>query len=310
MEDFKKRIAVMLQERLGGEYVVEPTSTLKANDIVCEGVMVRKEGSNTGVTMYLEAFFDRYNAGRIALSEVVELLVQNVSEGDANQAMLEKADLITNITDYGSVKDFILMKVLNEDRNQEYLRDVVSVSMGLGICVCFYLEVNMQVNYAGSLAIRKHMLDIWGVTPEELYAQAQENVKRLLPHRFEDFADVKQRFMKKLRTLAALDGMVLPRNQMYLLTNETSLNGAAAMFYTGLLHELAEEVGTEHFIILPSSLHEVILLPLNPAEENTEFFRDMVIEVNATHVAPSEYLSDNIFHYDYATDTISVIEED
>lgn len=310
MEEFKKKIAVMLQEWLGGEYVIEPVSTLKANDIVCDGITVRKEGSKTGITMYLEGYFDRYNEGRIALSEIVELLVQNVSEDNLDHSRLENTNVIANIADYDAVKESILMKVLNEDKNQEYLKDVVSVSTGLGICVCFYLEVDMQTNGTGSLAVRKRMLDIWGVTPEELYEQAQMNVTRLLPHKFEDIVDLKQRLVNRLRTVEELDLLMLPRNRMYVLSNENSYHGAVSMFYTGLLRMLAEEIGTEHFIILPSSLHEVILLPLNPEEENTSYFREMVVEVNATQIAPSEYLSDNIFHYDYVTDTISIIEEE
>lgn len=309
MEEFQKRVFEMLQERLGGEYVVMPMSTLKANDLVYEGVMVKKEESNTGMTMYLEGFYEKYKAGKIALSEIVELLVQNVSEGEENQEKLANAELITNISDYNSVKDFIVMKVLNEERNQEYLQDVVSIPTGIGICVCFYLEVGMQSGYTGSLTIRKSMLNLWGITPEELYEQAQKNVTRLLPHKFEDFADMKLR-MKNNVELLPLDLIMIPRNRMYILTNMTLQHGATAIFYPGLLHALAEEIGTEHFVILPSSLHEVILLPTNPAEEDMVMFKEMVKDVNATHVAASEFLSDNVFHYDYATDTISVIEEE
>lgn len=51
--------------------------------------------------------------------------------------------------------------------------------------------------------------------------------------------------------------------------------------------------------ILPSSVHEVILLPDN-GEESPEELRRMIREVNREHVAPEEVLSDNLYYFDLA----------
>lgn len=59
----------------------------------------------------------------------------------------------------------------------------------------------------------------------------------------------------------------------------------------------------ENFYILPSSIHEVILLRESFAED-AEYLRWMIQEVNATEVAPEEILSDRAYYYDRETDTI------
>ena len=48
--------------------------------------------------------------------------------------------------------------------------------------------------------------------------------------------------------------------QMYVLTNKYKLWGAAAFLYPGVLKATAKRFGKD-LIILPSSVHEVILIP-------------------------------------------------
>ena len=51
------------------------------------------------------------------------------------------------------------------------------------------------------------------------------------------------------------------------------------------------------FFLLPSSIHEVILVPDNGKMDYRELEK-MVHEVNETQVRPTERLSDNVYHYD------------
>lgn len=45
---------------------------------------------------------------------------------------------------------------------------------------------------------------------------------------------------------------------MVVVTNEDRVNGAATMFYPGVMDEIGEKLGG-NFFVLPSSLHEPLL---------------------------------------------------
>ena len=79
---------------------------------------------------------------------------------------------------------------------------------------------------------------------------------------------------------------------MYVATNSKKLNGACVMIYGGLLHDFARKVGRS-FYIIPSSIHEVILIP-DTLDMDIRYTKAMVKEVNGTEVALDEALSDNV----------------
>ena len=82
---------------------------------------------------------------------------------------------------------------------------------------------------------------------------------------------------------------------MYVLTNESSLNGASCILYEDVLYDFAHEIDNDLYI-LPSSIHEVILLPKLSIYEKKELV-NMVREVNTEGVDADEVLSDNVYEY-------------
>ena len=82
---------------------------------------------------------------------------------------------------------------------------------------------------------------------------------------------------------------------MFVLTNEYWTNGAACIFYTGLLEQISQTLDTDLYII-PSSIHEVILLPLNEKIDMEELDR-MIQQVNQEDLKPGEVLSHHVYMY-------------
>lgn len=83
--------------------------------------------------------------------------------------------------------------------------------------------------------------------------------------------------------------------KMFVLGNNIKLFGAAAMFYRGLL-ELAADRLQKNLFILPSSIHEVIIIPDDGEQEAEELWK-MVCEINATQVEPEEVLTDSVYYF-------------
>ena len=83
---------------------------------------------------------------------------------------------------------------------------------------------------------------------------------------------------------------------MYILTNEEKYYGAAVILYPHVLNHIAK-VLKKNFYILPSSVHECILVPDQGQYSRIELKR-MVKEVNDSQVEDEEILSYEIYYYD------------
>ena len=90
-------------------------------------------------------------------------------------------------------------------------------------------------------------------------------------------------------------GMIDAPLPMYVLSNQQKLFGAACMLYPGVLKEFAKKLQND-FFILPSSVHEIILVP---AEKGTDkdTLREIVTDINRTQVAEDEVLADSVYYY-------------
>ena len=95
-----------------------------------------------------------------------------------------------------------------------------------------------------------------------------------------------------------------PVKEMYVISNEMGLHGAASILYDEPLQEVAQLLG-EDLYILPSSIHEIIVVPCSMGEP--EHLSEMVKDINAGVVRAEEVLSDNVYVYDKNTRSISMV---
>lgn len=81
------------------------------------------------------------------------------------------------------------------------------------------------------------------------------------------------------------------------VTNTSAAYGAEQIIKEETWQEIADRFGKKDWYILPSSIHEVIIVPkdLGPSARD---FMDMVKTINATEVAPKDRLSDTVYMYD------------
>lgn len=85
------------------------------------------------------------------------------------------------------------------------------------------------------------------------------------------------------------------QDTIFVLKNNTMVNGAAEILNDDTRQEIAEKIGD--FYVLPSCIHETIIIPKDAGMELDEL-EHMVQEVNYTQVAPDERLSDHVYEYD------------
>ena len=94
-------------------------------------------------------------------------------------------------------------------------------------------------------------------------------------------------------------------SEMYVLSNSRNDYGASVVAYEGVLEEIGRNWNRD-FVILPSSIHEVILCPIRE-EMNVHDLVEMVKEINETEVREEEVLSDHVYWYERARGKVNVI---
>lgn len=83
---------------------------------------------------------------------------------------------------------------------------------------------------------------------------------------------------------------------MFVLTNSCRSYGAACLLYPDIMEVIGTMMG-ENFYILPSSIHELILVPQSKGLSKPEM-EELVKEVNETQVKDEDQLSEHVYYYD------------
>lgn len=203
-------------------------------------------------------------------------------------------NFIENIDNRVFERDYILDHVLPrlapyDDRNEAEKNGLWHrLYFGLHMIMEFYVPITpMDCEYVSSYRISVdhiHNLDISG---DELFGRSLVNLQKI--------ATVMQMrdILAKFFTDQEVEDTPIP---MYIVSNANCLYGAASIFCPDIQDYLVDILG-EPFIILPSSVHEVICVPTGVCTDLNEMC-GLVQEVNSTMLERREKLSDSVYIYE------------
>ena len=179
------------------------------------------------------------------------------------------------------------------------------------MAVTFRYIANENPVEIASFLIQNQMFNAWNVSLETLYQIALTNTIKKFPCKINSLLNLVSELMKNNPVKSDdLAEEMLPdiesEKDMYVLSNETGINGATCILYDAVVKNFADNHDCNVFI-LPSSLHEVMLVPENEKIES-QFLKEMVLEVNQTAVDSIDLLSDNIYYYDRESDEIRIYD--
>lgn len=280
-EEFTDNIVKLLRSRAGNTCTVTVTKVLKNNDIRLTGIVIMGESDNISPTIYLEEPYRQYGSG-VSLQEIADQIMALYAEHARNN----KLDM-DFFRDYSLVEERIFHKIINYEKNKELLEDIPYFRWH-DLAVVFYYAMEESIFGRASIMIHNNHLDMWGQSAEEVYCRAKDNMRRGMP----------EVLLPLKMLLEEMTGMNVEENDLplYVLTNKERMFGASAMLYSEKMKELADRLRSD-LLILPSSVHEVLLLS-DDRKQEYEFYRQMVHEVNTTQVDPEEILSFNLYRYD------------
>ena len=205
---------------------------------------------------------------------------------------------VSLFTDFSQAKQRIIMKLINKKRNAELLKTVPHVPF-MDLAIVFVCCVTDYLKEYATILIHNEHLHMWGIDEKELYEIAQTNSPIMLPYRFES---IKSLIPPEAESyLPWIDNL-----EMYILTNKLKIHGATSLAYPGLLERLADRLNSD-LVIIPSSIHEVLIIPesfIDSREELPPDYKSMISEVNDTQLTDDEVLGDCVYHYRRDTNTL------
>ncbi len=291
-DDFNRLIMEKLNDICREEVSVSVFETLKNNSVKLKGISIRDGDSSMAPTIYMDEFYTDYCDGRDIediINDILRIYSANRKGPDFDAA---------NFSDYSWVRERLFFKLVNSRKNLELLQTVPNCQY-MDLALVFGVYVGEFRDTFSSVMIRNEHLKLWGVTEEEIRDEALSNTPLLLPQAIWTMKDI-------LGDMGVETDETADACPMYILSNRHRINGAAAMLYEGVLKKFAGNLGSDLYI-LPSSVHELILIPKCEAPSPLTL-SDMIAEVNDTQVSREEILSYSLYEYVLREDALRVTD--
>lgn len=260
---------------------------IKNNGCEMDGLVIMEKGKDIAPTIYLDSFYELYTNGENIKNIIRQIEV--IYEQNKNNVTFD----VNILKHFDTIKDKIVYKVVNYRSNEKLLEQVPHKRI-LDLAVVFYCLLDNEYGRSATALIYNKNLKNWNVTIDDVYKAALKNTPDLLHSKISSMAALFEKCGVNVDG-EEVDLKDYVPSDMYVLTNESKLNGAACILYENVLYDFAQKLGADLYI-LPSSVHEVILLPKLSMFEKDELV-NMVKEVNTEGVAADEVLSDHVYEY-------------
>jgi len=248
-------------------------------------------GHSVSPNIYIDTMYEHYKECE-DLHEVFQT---------AADAMVHGFEGITQIVqklDFDTAKDNIIFQLVNTKQNKEMLCGVPHRTFQ-DLSIIYRWKIEQDSNVTASTIVHNGLAEKLKMDEESLFAAAMVNTKRLLPPVVKNMYEimhelfVEQGMPEEVISMYTED---LPEDMcMYVITNDMKYYGAASMLYENELHNLAEKLQSDLYI-MPSSIHEIIAISANAGTPNV--LAQMVAEINMNEVSLEERLSNQVYHYD------------
>ena len=299
-EEFTGNILRAVSAKADGAFQVRKDEVVKNNNVKRTGISVVKEEAAVGLRVYLDGLYREYESGGMKFDEAVDEAYRLALEYGEDTP---DAD-IPGFCRWETVHKDIYPKLVNAKQNKELLEKMPHRNF-MDLAVVYYAVARDHAQEdIGTIPVHNGHMEMWGLEEENLYQTAMMNMRADGEAVFITLETMVKRILPGI-ALPEKGGNALRNTGMYILTNRRRRFGAAEILDKKTLRMVADKVG-DGFTVLPSSLHESIVLP---AREEAEYGRlaDMVREVNDTQVDAEERLSYHVYVYSRDDEMLKIV---
>ena len=209
------------------------------------------------------------------------------------------------IRSYEDIRDSLRVRLMDIKGNAETLENAVYEPVGCGLALVAYMELPDEISAGGIANVPAGLIrNMPGVDARKVLEDAMEGsigsddvklcaIQDMLMSPI--FGEEPENYL--------VSGNVPEEGVMVLTTGKGRL-GASAFFYPLMDVEIGKRVGGDYYV-LPSSVHEVLIMPDNGQMTPMEL-ANMVKEINETQVAPQDRLCNKVFRFNVETSELTV----
>ena len=292
-DNFKDLVEKTFEDKGIHDVEIENHLIDKVNETY-DAFTIKHTGSDVGVNISVTEAYTAYVKDEADVKTIANAMVDRTVEALLNAPIISNG--INDIQNYDVMKNKLVMEVVSAETNAELLETVPHKDIE-DMAVIYRFDVKDIVGEGASVIVTNKMLDNYDITPDQLHADAVKNAPEIRPIVIQGMAEVlaKQMGVEDLEML----GLNVPpeQEQIFVASVPDNVHGAGVLAYEDFMDKASERVGNQSFFILPSSIHELLIVPDNGMMD-LRSLEQMVREVNATTVDPSDKLTDNVYHYD------------
>ncbi|MDO4475942.1 MAG: DUF5688 family protein [Lachnospiraceae bacterium] len=296
---FKEELLALVQHEAGEELKVEIMQTIRINEGETDNLTIRAEGERAAPVIPMSMLYFMYSKGENLASLAARAMHfyrdRDLQDEQEFEQCLNREYLLEH-----------LQPRLIGQKGNEKLLEQVPHSAWLNLAVVYYCVLEQIGEHSGGILIRHEHLKLWDLTEKDLEKMAWEKVRQQNPAAIYTMTDL----MTELLGEQGEEEMILPESdgpRMYVVTNQTRTYGACWITQKEI-QEALEKCLEDDYFMLPSSLHECMVVPCG-CEMEADHLLSMVCEINATQVSVEDRLSDAIYRYDRKTGSMRLVEE-
>ena len=299
-EEFCQRVQNEAQDRYPDNGILLQ-KVKKNNDVELTGLVILNPQKETSMspTIYLDGYYQEYMHARPFSSIMRDVLGIYERHKDTPGFNLD------NILNYELAAPKLRARMVSYELNRERLQDIPHVREGDFAIIC-HVDVKRDLNEGATVTVNGELLKQWNVSFDEVYERAQSNMAQEESYSFRSVEEI-------LPDMGSTDGFGMPfleEMKMYVLTNKEKSYGAIEILNPSVQDKIAEVFGNR-YCVLPSSVHEVIILPYigDVAHHSIEELESMIKEVNQEQLSEDEILSDKAYMVDAEKHVFMRLEE-
>ena len=266
-------------------------SQVKKVNSTFDAIGVKGDNTSAFPTIYINDMYKVYQNGtdlETILTSACDVLARAYDESLG----INVKDILANASDN------IFFMLINTEQNQSLLNSVPHRSFH-DLSITYRIMVKFDKNGLQAIPITNGLAAELKMTEEQLFKCAENNTQRLFPPTVKTMRDAMRKVFISMGMTEDFINKVLdrmsPEPNMWIISNASCINGASSILYENELHELAEKMESNLYI-LPSSIHEVVVISAEMG--NPEDLALMVAKINVSEVPLEDRLSNQVYHYD------------
>ena len=296
-QEFTARMTEAVSDLYGDKAEISVQKVTKDNGVTLTGMMIRDKDIDRNSTVmpvvYLEPYFEKAGEG-VPVHQLARMLSETYEAAKQTGTQMDTSCLLS----YAEAKDRLFCRLTGKEGNEERLSRMPHEDWQ-DLAVTYYVDVPFILENSGMVQVTDSLLSHWDISENTLRADAWKNTKEQKPM-----------FIQPLgNALAGMAGGEARDYQspLYLLSCPDAAYGAICAAYPEMT-DTAENMFGRNFYMLPSSVHEFLLLP-DDGSTKAEDLENLVRIINSTEVDEKDVLSNKVYYCDVKTKEISLASD-